>query len=259
MNKAFLKLGNQFGVDPNINPDPVEEARPFFILQNGVTVRLKGGLPAGTTGKADGDDSGKTYTAVDQTMWNALDPATDDYTTICTTLVTDMIGVFENSTFNQDISHFDTSNITRIDRLFRNNSDFNQNISFWDMSNCENFSNAFNNTDSFNQPIGVWNMSSATNLSGMFNNNAIFNQPLNNWDVSSVINMDSMFRNCIFNQDISDWDVANVTNMTGMFLLNTQFNQDLTGWCVTNIPTEPTDFAGATFLPANRPIWGSCP
>ena len=36
---------------------------PFFLAPNGVTIILKEGYGVGTVGKADGDYSGKTYTA----------------------------------------------------------------------------------------------------------------------------------------------------------------------------------------------------
>jgi len=56
----------------------------------------------GTTVGATGILEGVTYTSVDNTTLSAMDPATDDYTTVVTSLVTDMGGVFAYaSSFNQ--------------------------------------------------------------------------------------------------------------------------------------------------------------
>ena len=79
---GFLKIKTFGSGSPN---NPIGEPRPFYILQNGVTVRLKGGYPPGTTGLADGDFSGKIYTAVDNASLFALDQSIDDFTSVCTT------------------------------------------------------------------------------------------------------------------------------------------------------------------------------
>ena len=98
---GFLKIKTFGSGSPN---NPIGEPRPFYILQNGVTVRLKGGYPAGTTGLADGDVSGKTYTAVSQSELIQLDKFTTDFSSICTTLCTQFNSLFRDIvSFNQDI------------------------------------------------------------------------------------------------------------------------------------------------------------
>jgi len=144
--------------------------------------------------------------------------------------------------------------------MFRNASSFNQNISFWNMSNVTRMDYMFDGASSFNQPIGSWDVSNVTGMQAMFNGASSFNQPIGSWDVSNVNDMFVMFSGASsFNQPIGSWDVSNVTNMGAMFGNASSFNQDLTDWCVTNFTSEPGLFASNSALSnANKPIWGTC-
>ena len=225
--------------------------RPFEYAANGVTVVLKDGFPAGSSGTVDGDNSGKIYTAVNETQLRAIineGDANTDLTGFCTTLVTNMEGTEDGFQIVPFI-----------------NADSNQDISSWDVSNVTNMQWVFAYTTSFNQPLNSWDVSSVTNIRGMFKNTSSFNQPLNNWDVSNDINMYEMFQDSeAFNQPLNNWDVSNITlsNMNYMFTNALAFNQDLSGWCVANISREPLNFddgANAWVLANSRPIWGTCP
>jgi len=91
-------------------------------------------------------------------------------------------------------------------------------ISHWDTSKVTNMNRVFYRAQSFNQPLNNWNVSNVTNMYGMFWNATAFNQPLNHWNVSNVTNMGRMFWNATaFNQPLNHWNVSNVTDMDFMF------------------------------------------
>lgn len=105
----------------------------------------------------------------------------------------------------------DLSSAITIEAIFQNASQFNQDISHWDVSNVKNFSEAFGWTGSFRNPNALkdWNLASAENTSFMFLSSD-FNGDLSNWNTGNITNMNSMFRQSNFGSDISSWDVGNV-------------------------------------------------
>lgn len=128
-----------------------------------------------------------------------------------------------------------TSNVTKMDYLFRMNEDFNKDISSWDVSNVKIMMDMFAGASSFNQDISSWDVSNVVAMQGMFSHAKSFNQDLSSWDVSNVRFMDVMFYGATsFNQDIGSWDVSNVTNMDLMFL-GSSFNQDISSWNVSKV------------------------
>ena len=242
--KAYMEA-NFPSRDTNTIPIWDITENPFYLAKNGVTVVLKEGFPAGSSGTVDGDNSRKIYTAVSEAQLRAMNRTTDDFTIVCTSLVTDMNNLFLGGL---------------------GGADFNQNIGNWDVSNVTNMNGMFSalaDANIFNQNISNWNVSNVTDMSVMFSSASAFNQDIGNWDVSSVTNMSNMFAGAnSFNQDIGNWGTSNVTTMSLMFTDATVFNQNLSGWCVTNIASEPSNFdlgATAWVLADSRPVWGTCP
>jgi hypothetical protein len=108
----------------------------FYLDTNGITIKLKDGYEAGTKGLLEGDTSGTIYEAVDNSMLTAMNPQTDDYTIICTTLVTRMSNTFAfTETFNQSIQSWDVSNVTDMSKIFYEAKGFKQDISIWCVKN----------------------------------------------------------------------------------------------------------------------------
>ena len=61
--------------------------------------------------------------------------------------------------FNQDISGWDTSQVTNMELMFHNAPLFNGDISGWDTSQVTNMGNMFNHASVFNGDISGWNTS----------------------------------------------------------------------------------------------------
>ena len=159
---------------------------PFYFAENGVTVKAKDWVTAGTTSELNG----VFYTAVNIDTLRLMFSREEDVSKVVTTLITDMSNLFSNVPI-KDVGPFRPNELQ-----------FNPNISSWDVSNVTNMQKMFG-TDS--SSIGPY----VRNL---------FNQDISGWDVSNVTDMTRMFMgNQYFNQDLSGWDVSKVTNCDGFY------------------------------------------
>lgn len=142
--------------------------------------------------------------------------------------VTNMNNMFMNSTFNGDISGWNTSNVTSMSFLFQNAPDFNGDISKWNTSKVATLLGTFYGAEAFNQPLDSWDTSKVIDMTNTFRGAKAFNQPLNSWNVGSVQVMSTMFRDAAaFNQPLNKWNTEKVINMWGMFHGASMFNQDI--------------------------------
>ena len=160
--------------------------------------------------------------------------------------------MFMESTFNGDISDWNTSNVWNMQYMFQSNLSFNQDISNWDMSNVNNISGMFSNARAFNQPIGKWNVSKVTTLSNTFNNAVSFNQDISQWDISHVISLENTFNSTeAFNVDISGWNTSNVISMEKTFYAAKGFTQNISKWDVSKV-TNNNEFRHDSSLKAEN-------
>ena len=117
---------------------------------------------------------------------------------IDTSKITDMRDLFKgDDCFNRcsrdfsGIELWDVSNVTNMSGMFSDSS-FNQDISSWDVSKVTNMSCMFWKNSSFNQDISSWDVSNVTNMNYMFSESS-FIQDISSWDVSNIKDMREMF------------------------------------------------------------------
>lgn len=197
--------------------------------------------------------------------------------------------------FNEDIGHWDVSNVTNMEEMFFGAIKFNQDIGHWDVSSVTSMKGMFQHAVCFNQDISRWNVSNVTNMRAMFFSWGIhiggwssqhepsaiatitkrfkgctvierwsdslyfvssFNQDISRWDVSKVTTMRAMFQGAVnFNQNLSQWNVSAVKNMHRMFFQTTSFNQDISHWDVSKVSDMDEMFQSADAFNQDLSAW----
>ena len=129
---------------------------------------------------------------------------------------------------------------------------FNQDISGWNTANVTDMYAMFANTKFFNQPIGSWNTGQVKNMGAMFYDAEAFDQDLSRWKLISVTDIDSIFKaplnkgmSCSnYSKTLQGWALAPYTktglNFSGQ--LNRQYN--FVGKEARDILTKPVANGG---------------
>ncbi|MGA5704731.1 BspA family leucine-rich repeat surface protein [Peterkaempfera bronchialis] len=170
--------------------------------------------------------------------------------------VTTLAYTFSGATsFNGDISGWDTSQVTTLQGTFRWASSFDQPIGGWNTAKVTNLDDTFYSASSFNQPIGGWNTSEVTSLDGTFYGASSFDQPIGNWKTSKVTSLDRTFATATaFNQPIGGWNTSKVTSLDGTFYGASSFDQPIGDWDTSHVTSLSATFSRATAF--NQPIGG---
>jgi len=155
-----------------------------------------------------------------------------------------------------------TARFTRTAGMFWASTNFNQDISGWDTSNVTDMNSMFNNATSFNQDIGSWDVSNVTNMTSMFYDARSFNQNIGSWNVANVTDFTELFRECTAfdnggSDDINNWNTGNVTSMYRTFKKATSFNRDISGWDTSSVTSMRYMFSEATVFNKAIPTSGS--
>ena len=162
--------------------------------------------------------------------------------------LTSRAGSWNNST--DLVMKCDVSQFTSMYRAFRNNSSFNQDISAWDVSNVTNMNGMFQSATSLTS-VSFSDTSSVTDMSFMFASTTNLTS-VSLSDTSNVTDMSYMFYKAnSFNQNIIAWDVSNATNLRNMFYRAGNFSQDIRRWDVSNVTNFSLMFSFATEMVSN--------
>lgn len=160
------------------------------------------------------------------------------------------------TSFNEDISEWDMSNILNMEEMFFGAANFNGAIGSWDVSGATNMCYMFASASTFNQPLNDWDVSNVLYLDNMFYKATAFNQDLMNWDISNVERLYHIFEEASsFNGDISSWDVSSVSDLSGMFCSAISFNGDISGWDVSSIEDLNDMFVNAIAFNGDLSLW----
>jgi surface protein len=208
-----------------------EKELPFYVADNGVTIKAKDWVIVGTTADlndgygedfvgSEGNGGGIQfdrvyYTAVDLAwLKNVLNTYSD-----LSTLVTTKVEITNEASATdlflrteiKGMENWDVSNWTSMNGLFDSNKPIKSDLSYWDVSNVEDFRLGMQ-LENINPNINNWNVSKATNMSGFFSTSSgdkyIEGMDLSGWDVSKVTNCDGFFGG------ITNWPESKKPNFT---------------------------------------------
>ena len=231
-------------------------ATPLYLDDNGKTVKLDtnyiGDATPGNSYGLDEDPNSQQYELVlDYTSLAEKISLAEDYTHICTSLITSTSALFQHKHNNiQDLSTWDVSNVQNMSSTFQYTTIHQDiGIGYWDVSSVTNMHRMFVQVNFSNKnfiQIEHWNVSNVINMEQMFFGATYFNVDIGGWDVKELTYAESMFEGTSFNQDISGWNVESMTDMESMFE-RTPFNKDIGNWNVSSVENMRFMFAESGF------------
>jgi surface protein len=147
------------------------------------------------------------------------------------------LSMFEGCTTLTNVGGMNSWNMSSVNDMtlmFRNATSFNEDISVWDTGIVSLFSGMFQGSSSFNQNIGGWNVSSATDMVNMFRDSISFDQDLSSWDVSNVVDMTNMLNNTLisisnYESLLVGWDSLTLQSGVTFGVLGLTYNKSSAG------------------------------
>ena len=213
MEKYILLFIALFIISCSDNDDT--ELKPFYVADNGVTIKAKDWVTVGTTA----DLNGVTYTAVDLASLKEWIKDSKDLSKVVTTFVSDtthsqfamlfhrkVVGFFPI----KGIESWDISNLKYIQGIFYSSQPVESDLSGWDVSKVTNMGLSMGVGD-VNPNINNWDVSNVTDMRGFFSGNSVSHiegMDLSGWDVSKVTNCNNFYNN------ITDWPESKRPNFT---------------------------------------------
>ncbi|MDC0210319.1 BspA family leucine-rich repeat surface protein [Flavobacteriaceae bacterium] len=216
---------------PLVSCSPDEEKElPFYVAENGVTIKVRDWVAVGRTGNlnglgiaevgSEGNGGGIQfdrvyYTAVDLAwLKNVLNTYSDLSKVVTTkveiTSVDSAKGLFLRTEI-KGMENWDVSNWTSMNGLFDSDRPIKSDLSYWDVSNVEDFRLGMQ-LENIRPNINNWDVSKATNMSGFFStssgNKYIEGMDLSEWNVSKVTNCSGFFGG------ITNWPESKKPNFT---------------------------------------------
>ena len=197
------------------SPDEEKEL-PFYVAENGVTIKVRDWVPIGKKADLKGivfgfnGGNGNTdlvsfnhsvyYTATDLAwLKNVLNTYSD-----LSTLVTTKVKITNEASATdlflrteiKGMENWDVSNWTSMYGLFDSDKPIKSDLSYWNVSNVEDFRLVMQ-LETTNPNINNWDVSKATNMSGFFStsseNRYIEGMDLSGWDVTKVTTCNDFF------------------------------------------------------------------
>lgn len=200
-----------------------------------------------------------SWTRIDYLLANCLN-FNQDLSGWDTKNITNMNGLFYNnkSAVGLGLEHWDTSNVTTMDSLAYQTTFFNADLSDWDVSKVTNMNRMFYNASAFDGAMTNWNTAALTTAQTMFSGAAVFNKPLNHLNVSKIADLGSFFRGARkFNQPLNNWDTSAATNMSYMFYDAVLFNSNINTWNTAKVANMASMFYQAGAFNQNISAWNT--
>jgi surface protein len=158
--------------------------------------------------------------------------------------------------------------------MFSGATSFNQNISTWNTGNVINMASMFDGASSFNQNIGSWVTTGVTNMNRVLNGATNFNQNIGSWSLRTAgVTMFDMLNNCgmsteNYSRTLIGWAnsvSANGHLPSGTTLDAVNMNYDCVNYITGATYNNAVD--ARTYLDTGTPAWtivgdtqsGACP